>query len=340
MYFVQPTFNLQVKIWRFGAGPPVAAAVSCLGNLSPGKIVSGTMYDNYSGLLNPGQMWLRLPAGTDIRDSKAPAGPDLVEVPAGTGRYYTAWVVDDIGGGFANEHRFCILANTATWPVPFPGCGGGSSSPPAAPVYLASGNSGMAAVNAYVLPVNQTAAGYVYVCVHVMQAFANVPTATIGVAPPAAPYLQKQYVSGGLNGLVLLWRLARGVGAYNITITMPGITTGYIQALAFQTLSPPNVAGPTANAAGFNSIPTIAGIANQPLFPNWNVAVFGGQTWAAAIPWAAPFALLGIEDVLLYGLGTGRLTVGHMESTVGGVFNAALTGVMPQAWGGIETSDS
>jgi hypothetical protein len=48
---------------------------------------------------------------------------DLVEVPAGTGRFYRVQWVDDLGKGFDNEHRFALLLQTNTfspWPIPMP----------------------------------------------------------------------------------------------------------------------------------------------------------------------------------------------------------------------------
>jgi hypothetical protein len=75
---------------------------------------------------------LLLPALTDIRDKASTPGhgPDLVEVPVGSGRWYCPQVVDDIGKGFANEHRFATLqkvwadfgpfTNLPSWPAPIP----------------------------------------------------------------------------------------------------------------------------------------------------------------------------------------------------------------------------
>jgi hypothetical protein len=66
-------------------------------------------------------MWLLLPKDTDIRDSKALSGEDMVEVPAGSGRLYTSKWVDDCGKGFTNEHRFSVIFGLPPWGVPFPG---------------------------------------------------------------------------------------------------------------------------------------------------------------------------------------------------------------------------
>lgn len=65
--------------------------------------------------------YLLLPALTDIRDIySSPLAADSVEVPSGSGRFYTVVQVDDFGKGFANEHRFAVLVKLPPWPVPIP----------------------------------------------------------------------------------------------------------------------------------------------------------------------------------------------------------------------------
>jgi hypothetical protein len=50
-------------------------------------------------------MEILLPAGSDIRAQWNGLNPDMVEIPAGSKRFYSVANVDDIGKGFANEHR-------------------------------------------------------------------------------------------------------------------------------------------------------------------------------------------------------------------------------------------
>jgi hypothetical protein len=49
-----------------------------------------------------------------------PGGPDTVEVPAGSKRYYLIEDVEDLGKGFTNEHRIGLLVPLAPWPSPLP----------------------------------------------------------------------------------------------------------------------------------------------------------------------------------------------------------------------------
>jgi len=136
MTFVLPTFNLSVNIFDGGPPyPPVTPRLTVMGNLAfsrRGARSSNFWDQNEWGLLP----YLLVPALTDIRDTSwvgaLSVGFDVVEVPAGTGRWYQVTSVEDIGKGFANEHRCALLTKiyadlggTGTyagllWPVPMP----------------------------------------------------------------------------------------------------------------------------------------------------------------------------------------------------------------------------
>lgn len=125
--FTLPQFNLSINIWHYatwfgqfpGTIPAPDVVTTC--NLALGKRISppGAFF-----------MWALLPALTDIRDGlKSPAtgNGDIVEVPAGSGRYYFVESVDDAGKGFANEHRVAAIMHSnlaftflPDWPVPYP----------------------------------------------------------------------------------------------------------------------------------------------------------------------------------------------------------------------------
>jgi hypothetical protein len=67
-------------------------------------------------------MSLLLPPLSDVRGPQDSSGfTDVVEVPAGSGRYYGVAAVDDIGKGYSNEHRTASLyALPGTWLAPYP----------------------------------------------------------------------------------------------------------------------------------------------------------------------------------------------------------------------------
>jgi hypothetical protein len=128
MPFVLPTFNLVCNVWfqkdftvPVPAGPPDLAMVAC--NLALGKRIAGPQLFT---------MWLLLPPLTNVFYPNVLVIPnlyDIVEVPAGSLRWYGVESVDDIGKGFANEHRFATLINLSTgigadpsytWPRPIP----------------------------------------------------------------------------------------------------------------------------------------------------------------------------------------------------------------------------
>jgi len=66
-------------------------------------------------------MNLLLPPRTDIRGPQDTTSFDMVQVPSGSGRWYSVAAVDDIGKGFTNEHRSAsIYAVSGSWVPPYP----------------------------------------------------------------------------------------------------------------------------------------------------------------------------------------------------------------------------
>jgi len=132
MSFTLPTFNLNVNIFT-GPWPGVFRS-TVLGNLAVGRRVTAVAgpwafsIPSYNGAAPT----LLLPPLTDIRDASCGPNSDFVEVPAGSGRFYQVAYVDDIGKGFANEHRFAWLEKVVQgiagggsfpgffWPTPIP----------------------------------------------------------------------------------------------------------------------------------------------------------------------------------------------------------------------------
>ena len=130
MAFTLPTFNLVANILRFnGTSYVVVGETVC--NLAMGKRVSNPQGSSGVGDLEGNTPILLCPAGTDIRDRSCGGDSDVVECPAGTGRWYAAGLVDDIGKGFDNEHRSVTLLKVgwfgdwltrglSAWPAPIP----------------------------------------------------------------------------------------------------------------------------------------------------------------------------------------------------------------------------
>jgi len=121
--FVLPTFNIVVNIYSAGFPPPIGTPrlVDIPAQLRAPAANNVTFIS--SGVVNSAQCLLLAP-GTDIRDRFCTPinSSDYVEAPAGTGRFYNVTLVDDIGRGFPNEHRFAILQKLIgiPWPTPIP----------------------------------------------------------------------------------------------------------------------------------------------------------------------------------------------------------------------------
>lgn len=128
MSFKLPTFNL---LCRFGAivllGPPYWAPGPRVSN-QPCQLTWGRRVNTSSGVPGGGftdlqyVMSLLLPPLVDIRGPQDTTNMiDAVEVPQGSGRWYQVIAVDDVGKGFANEHRSAALfAFPGSWVAPYP----------------------------------------------------------------------------------------------------------------------------------------------------------------------------------------------------------------------------
>lgn len=127
MSFRLPTFNLTCNIYTpdvpgepaIPSHAPRLAGQIC--QLTYGRRVNVA---STGGTDVPGvpllAMNLLLPSLTDIRGPQDSVSFDVVEVPAGSGRWYWCAFVDDIAKGFANEHRTAgIFAIADVWLAPY-----------------------------------------------------------------------------------------------------------------------------------------------------------------------------------------------------------------------------
>jgi len=128
MGFKLPTFNLKCNISQ----PDVVDVVAipdepyriydqeCQLTYGRRVQVSSTGGTTEVGVLTL-TMNLLLPKGADVRGPQDKVTFDMVEVPAGSGRWYQVVGVDDIGKGFDNEHRTAsIFALKRSWTPPYP----------------------------------------------------------------------------------------------------------------------------------------------------------------------------------------------------------------------------
>ena len=117
MAYRLPVFNLSANIWRSGnptSNPPDVVSPCQL--RAAGKQSTGQDVANDWSFL-----WAVLfPPLTDVRDAYSAPGQDTLEVPAGSGRFYQAALVDDVAKGFTNEYRIAFVLKLIAWPSPIP----------------------------------------------------------------------------------------------------------------------------------------------------------------------------------------------------------------------------
>lgn len=116
MAFIVPQMPVPISIWRVaGTGGDYAFPdIKTLCNLTPGKRIFVAIPLTTASQKDVITMELLLPKLTDIRSSWNGLQADLVEVPSGSKRFYGVNFVDDIGKGFANEHRLALITYTVT----------------------------------------------------------------------------------------------------------------------------------------------------------------------------------------------------------------------------------
>lgn len=127
MPFQSPNLNLRCNIYtpdRAGVAtvpvnPPRGVNIPCA--LVYGRRVNVA---SSGGTALPGvpiaAMSLLVAAHTDIRGPQDVSSFDIVEVPAGSGRWYWCAAVDDISKGYPTEHRYALLfAIAGSWNPPY-----------------------------------------------------------------------------------------------------------------------------------------------------------------------------------------------------------------------------
>lgn len=170
-------------------------------------------------------MYLRLPARTDIRDAKSPFGGDWCECPSGSSRVYRVVFVDDIGGGFANEHRLAILETSTFWPVPFPSPSGPfPPAPPGPPVQVGFFQSGHPNVTTFNVPITMPYAGNAIALVQFVNN-ANAPNTPLSPTTLTSAFFTGATVVGGI-ATYLITGLPSGASVW--TQSFPGATTGRV----------------------------------------------------------------------------------------------------------------
>ncbi len=128
MAFSLPVFNLTCDIYT----PPWLTRVlrvTSPGNLAFGRRANMNFLDYAQDIGFQGYASLLLPPLTDVMAYPTYPAADVIEIPSGSGRWYRAMWVEDIGKGFDNEHRSVAVAQISStldptlyaglsWPTP------------------------------------------------------------------------------------------------------------------------------------------------------------------------------------------------------------------------------
>lgn len=123
-----PTLNLVCRYWRYydythqpmpPTEPPFLGLVPCQLRQSMYNLLA---FPNEVGLTMVSAVLF--PKHADVRGPTLAFQGDMIEVPQGTGRFYTCIAVEDRAKGFTNEYRVALSRQLVDviggWPFPTP----------------------------------------------------------------------------------------------------------------------------------------------------------------------------------------------------------------------------
>lgn len=334
MPFVLPTFNILVNIWHAGTATFLAPDLANVpANLSPGRITSGAQPEGEGILTGEGPMWLRLPKGTDVRDNTSFAGKDTIECPAGSFRFYSVQWVDDIGGGFLNEHRFAIIQAIGPWPMPIPPVSGPFTGPPAkVEIAEASGSTAGVLSPNFTLAWAQSSGRALYLWVHL---YGNGGPATLtlnGFAIALGGGYSVSYIDGATSGWLGLFNPGSGWSGAMSAVVAPSFAPNCnIQVVAFSV--PVNFGLNDFTNFNFgNTNPPKTNIAAIAHAPEICVAAFGIGSETAAGAFSLPYTNLAAPIVDVVGAVTVRLATGSFDTSSNGNVQGVYLGETAGGW--------
>lgn len=334
MVYRTPRLPLTCNVWRGGGGPPSLPDVISPCQLTPGHRSSTPSYLRMSGVTLAGSMYLLLPAGTDIRDNKAATGADLVEVPAGSGRYYAVHTVDDVGCGFRNEYRFAQIEGIGPWDVPFPVHA--VASPVSILGVMSTGSQG--AYTGYlvwnlVLP----AAGFLCISVAVYGQPVH-PAMIWGGMAATLSMVSPDAIAASTVGYVVQYIVAAAAGPGILELEFPEGHAGAVQIQVCLVTGIAGVLDVNVSSWGLSTTPTLVpsvpSIAVAESFFSSFVLVNMSSSAAFSAPFESP--LPRVTDTL-EGVPV-TLTGGSFSSAYLGTYTAALPSMVVPGWAGLEVS--
>ena len=144
MAFLKPTFNLLINwwsnaTWRSNGPYPPGTAVPPPDATYQGQLRypqrAPAQFSLTEGYLKADVLF---DVGTDVENpvfnsSEYQYWMDVLEVPAGSGRYYFVESTEETGAGFSNEYTHCVACASWVWDGPF--LQGSSPRAPYAPAW-------------------------------------------------------------------------------------------------------------------------------------------------------------------------------------------------------------
>jgi hypothetical protein len=122
MGFRPPNFNLTAHIYRVNGTAGVYGTPDVVSpcSLSMGKRVLAP-FSKAAGVPAPYfHTEILFPKLTDVRGFWNGVTQDLIEVPAGSKRFYFVEQIDDVGKGYGNEYRLCLAFQNQSGASGFP----------------------------------------------------------------------------------------------------------------------------------------------------------------------------------------------------------------------------
>lgn len=339
--YVLPVFNVNVAFWRWGNPTTNPPDVLAIGNLSPGRIVSGDKGDDNFGATLGQTMWLRLPKGTDVQDAKNNFGWDTCECPYTSGRFYNVIIVDDIGGGFPNEHRFAVIAGVATWPTPFPPVGGFTPIVPPVPPTFWSAFSSLPGGGGPMTLTPPSTGGSIGGCFALINP-GGIPTVRVNGRPNccfnAGGGYSVTYSPLGMPTIALYPFLDIGIVGVNSVVVDPGgippqLFIGYL----FTGMGTGTALTAEWATSGPFGPPSGPAYPPNPAHPKIHMVYALDQNPIGAQGWALPFMVAGASSPAMAAGVLHQLYAGIYLASAGGVFPAHGTGAC-SAWCAIQNS--
>jgi len=329
-----PVFPSLINVWHAPATFVDPVSVILPAQLTPGRRVQRSFATEVGGAEVPAMIQLLLPRGADIRDDKAPLGADLVECPANSGRFYAVRFVDDVGLGFANEHRFAIVEGISTWPLPYP-TGRTQTGITAIPL-LSGGSNGVPVALTFLAPVFFQV-GTLLVIVADYNATGTGITCQIGTTTQAPDVASPVAAAGGNTVSTYIFAFNIGTGAFAGTIfETGGVGTFQWQTVLLVGLSPGAL--DTSAAIVGAAAPFIPGGLGQAVPLEGYVGQFAQLTSAGPFTFGAGFASTGLDVTDVIGGVNCTLSVGTLVVNNLGVYPTSMPLSLPAAWAGINSS--